>query len=321
MAQAKVLGDFDTGHCGAIHDTQLDCYGECLATASADGHVRLWDIREPEKPSFMADLGGHAGPVHQVSWASPMQGVLLASAGDDGLLLVWGRRFKPGEWLTVHSEDLRRHGALRAVAWAPGERGAVIACASDDGTVTVVSHAGAFDTDEETVEHRWASHPWKAHSGHACAVSWATPRCVDDTLIGLAGARLASAGADGVRVWAWDAANSRWDPEPFEAADIRQKPARDVAWKPWDGVCETLASASGQEVAIWEQEAPEGGAGRWRAAGQVDLGEEVWKLSWTDIGGLLLVSLGEEEPHSVLLKRRLDGVWDVMPVEAEEECN
>merc|ERR1719491_1906935 len=141
---ATLLSSFDTAHCGIIHDAQLDNYGYCLATASADGHIRLWDTREVEEPTFLSDLGGHAGAVNQVAWAPADLGVLLASAGGDGSVMVWGQRAAPGDWRAVHCERLKAHGAVRAVEWAPAEHGAFLACASADGSVAVVGHQGTL---------------------------------------------------------------------------------------------------------------------------------------------------------------------------------
>merc|ERR1719188_2785489 len=88
----EILADFDTAHTDIIHDAQLDDFGECLATASADGNVRLWDVHRPEQPEFLANLGGHTAAVLQVSWAPRATGVLLATASSDSTVVVWGQR-------------------------------------------------------------------------------------------------------------------------------------------------------------------------------------------------------------------------------------
>merc|ERR1712079_468587 len=98
----------------------------------------------------------------------------------------------------------------------------------------------------------------------------------------------------------------------MQASKDSQAIARDVAWKPWD---ETLASATRQAVFIWRLEATDDGVSRsWRLVQQVPIGEEVWKISWSDIGGMLLVSCGEDQ-QSLLLKQQLGGQWDVMGLE------
>jgi len=332
---ATLLADFDTAHCGAIHDAQLDTFGQCLATASADGHIRLWDVRRPQEPRFLADLGGHAGAVHQVAWAPPNCGVLLASVSSDGTVAVWGRRArKADEWQMVRQERLDRYGDVRALAWAPHEHGVALACASADGTITVLTYQGPFFSGSDTVEHRWHAQSFKAHTEQACGISWATPPVLADKAVGMKGARLASAGDSGIRVWRWADASSSWEAEAVDQvspADAQARRAesivmRDVAWKPWDGISECLASAGGQVVYFWSQgddglDEASGAkvAGQWRVVSQVSLGEEVWKVSWSDVGGILLVSFGDKEQRTVLLKQRLDGVWDVMDVEVHEK--
>lgn len=332
LPMPTLLADFETAHCGFIHDVQLDTFGQCLATASADGHIRLWDVRKPEDPRFLADLGGHAGAVHQVAWAPPSSGILLASASADGSAAIWGRRARrPSEWHILRREALERHGAVRALSWAPAEHGIVLACASADGTVTIVRHVGPFESVNHTVEHKWECQSFAAHQHQATATSWATPAELSHRVLGLEGARLATAGDDGVKVWCWHGARGSWEPEAIEqdlplagphaarGSALPQGPgdrplaARDVSWKPWDGVCETLASVCGQSVFIWTW-----GCNKWQATQEVPFSEEVWKASWADVGCILLVSWGGKEQRTALLKRRLDGVWDAMDMAVQD---
>ncbi|KAI9193684.1 chromatin assembly factor 1 subunit B [Polychytrium aggregatum] len=64
-----------------------------LATAGADGNVRIWRIvgadHELPKVEFLSNLSRHSGPVNIVRW-SPT-GETLASAGDDGTIILWRR--------------------------------------------------------------------------------------------------------------------------------------------------------------------------------------------------------------------------------------
>jgi len=331
-AMATLLADFDTAHCGVIHDAQLDTFGQCLATSSADGHIRLWDVRKPQEPAFLADLDGHAGAVHQVAWAPPVCGVLLASASSDGTVAVWGRRAKKAsQWQMVRQERLDRYGDVRALAWAPHEHGVVLACASADGTVTVLSYQGPFFAGSDAVEHRWHAQSFKAHTAQSSGLSWATPPALADKCIGMKGARLATAGDSGVRVWRWAEQTSSWEPELVDQQSASDTPsgsviARDVAWKSWDGLSECLASASDESVLFWSQgddgldEASAAKTrGQWRVVAKVPLGEVVWKVTWSDIGGVLLASLGGKEQRTMLLKQRLDGVWDVMDVVVQQK--
>lgn len=315
----QLLADFDTAHCGVIHDAQLDGYGQCLATASADGHVRLWDVRDPKEPSFLSDLGGHSGPVLQVVWAPSDLGVLLASCGSDGRVIVWGRCAKPGEWQQVHSESFERNGAVRAMAWAPAAHGIVLACGAADGTVTIVAHVGALRKGDVAVEHRWRCLAFKAHSELVNGVSWALPhdsfmaaQVAGQVPQGLQGARFVTAGSDGVCVWRCnDGIETLVAPtsEPvLTPPDLAKAAHRDVAWKAWDGMDDMIASATGQDVIIW-QFATEAG---WMIAACVSVQEEVWKVSWMEMGNILLLSCGEKEQRALLMKQQVSGEWDVM---------
>lgn len=315
---AEVLAEFDTAHCGPVRDAQIDTYGERLATASADGRVRIWEIAEGA-PTLLAELGGHIGPVQQVAWSTPDVGNLLASVGNDGCLLIWGPEAERKHWRVVRREQLGRHGAARSVAWAPGEHGPVIACACADGWVVVVAYTGESIASDGEITHHWQSLPFQAHQGSASSVSWASPPVVSERPLGLDGARLATAGDDGLRVWQWSAASSRWEAEVANGK-ASNDPARDVAWKPWDGVAETVAVAVGTTVRFWvcEQQGPNRKA-QWRPAETVDVGEEVWRVSWTEIGGVLLASCGVDAPQALLLKQQLSGEWDIMDLTELED--
>eukprot|EP00933_Yihiella_yeosuensis_P041433 TRINITY_DN35823_c1_g1_i1.p1 TRINITY_DN35823_c1_g1~~TRINITY_DN35823_c1_g1_i1.p1 ORF type:complete len:341 (-),score=80.03 TRINITY_DN35823_c1_g1_i1:88-1032(-) len=311
---ATLVADFDTAHCGAILDAQLDGMAGRLATASADGHIRLWDVAKPEEPHFLADLGAHAGAVSQVAWAPPATGAggLLASAGSDGRLILWGPGVAQDAWKIVHEENLQKHGALRAVAWGPPVFGAVLATASGDGSIATIHHQGTVRSGESEIEHRWLCQSLPGHKGQANAVSWADAVGTASSHGILAGARLASAGDDGLRVWRREA-DGRWQEEPKEEVTGLKLPMRDVSFMPYDGIQELLATACGKQVVFWCCD-----GGRWKVNRRLDLKKEVWKLEWAEVGRQLLVSCGHEEQQTVMLKQRLNGEWDIIEIgEAE----
>lgn len=330
---AKVLAEIDTEHCDVIHDSQLDGLGKCLATASADGTVRLFDVTDPSQPSFLTQLSGHEKSVNQIAWAHPLAGAMLASASDDGTVVVWGRSSdSASRWEVLRREDIKSHGAVRSLAWSPVEHGAVLACASEDGTVSLLVHApqspSGFSGEVPGVPgHRWEPQRFQTNQGDLCAVSWASaPAMEASEQPSLMGARLVAAGSKGVGVWRRTGDHGSWEPEamdPKPAPDAAAQDAgsastavRDVAWRYWDGIEEVIASVVGKAVDFW---AVDKETGKWRIQQRVTLDDDAWKASWTDVGNMLVVSYGASEQRTALLKQRLDGVWDVMEIAAQEE--
>lgn len=307
-----MTSQFDTGHTGPILDTQLDDLGLRLATASEDGLVKLWDVQSPEDPVFLCDLEGHSGPVHQVAWApvGTGAGALLLSGGSDGRALLWGPCQDPKRWQVVHEENLSKHGEVRAVSWAPMNLGAAFACALSDGTVTTTIHQGTVRSGEADVEHRWQTQTFAIHKGEVHAVSWASS-VGPDSRGKLSGACLSSAGDDGLRVWSILDVQGRCKQEVVDEAENKES-IRDVAWKPWDGNYDVLASVKGHEVIFWCRE-----NSKWMVESRVDLQEEVWKLQWYQAGSQLLVTCGTKEYRSIMLKQQLSGKWDIIDLSEE----
>eukprot|EP00429_Kryptoperidinium_foliaceum_P036761 CAMPEP_0176159290 /NCGR_PEP_ID=MMETSP0120_2-20121206/81484_1 /TAXON_ID=160619 /ORGANISM="Kryptoperidinium foliaceum, Strain CCMP 1326" /LENGTH=123 /DNA_ID=CAMNT_0017496701 /DNA_START=33 /DNA_END=401 /DNA_ORIENTATION=- len=71
---------------------------------------------------------------------------------------------------------------------------------------------------------------------------------------------------------------------------------RDVAWRPYLGMGELLASAAGCDVWIWAQDGrdPEG---CWRPRQRIPLGEDVWRVSWAPAGNVIIASVGSSKEH------------------------
>ena len=98
----------------------------CIATASFDATVRLWD---PATGACTATLAGHAQPVYSVAF-SP-DGTHVASGAFDRCLHVW--RVADGALVRT----FRGAGGIFEVAWDPSGAPTVAACCSDR-TVAVV---------------------------------------------------------------------------------------------------------------------------------------------------------------------------------------
>jgi len=155
-------------HRGAATGLAYAPDGRWLATACADGMIRLW---EADSGTLIRVLAGHDGGVNSLCW-SP-DGKYLASGGDDKTIRFWD----PHAGRLLRTRD-RHVDKVKSVAWSPDGR--------------YLASAGA-----EKVIQLWDAargEPARELLGHGAAVSavaWSPD-----------GKTLASAGADNtIRFW------------------------------------------------------------------------------------------------------------------------
>lgn len=193
-----------------LHALQFSPDGGLIASAGADGSVKLWDGRTGES---RGSLFGHVGVVDALSFTT--DGKFLVTAGHDRIVRLWevGGRME----IAV----LRGHsGPIYGVAVAP--KGGKVATVSHDRTarlwdvrsgqplLVLPGHsryiaASAFSPDGTriaTASHDHTAKLWKWPSGELVATLVGHEHVVNTVTFSSDGSRIATASSDGtVRVW------------------------------------------------------------------------------------------------------------------------
>ncbi|KAJ2724308.1 Chromatin assembly factor 1 subunit [Coemansia sp. Benny D115] len=124
-------------------------FGGCgwrFATGGGDNNVRIWRLctaaeqaAAPHEPAveFLASLNRHTAPVNVVRFAPDCSG-RLASAGDDGVVIIWRRHSDPQDEPETWRAGAMLRGSLADIcdlAWSPCGR--FLASASVDNTARI----------------------------------------------------------------------------------------------------------------------------------------------------------------------------------------
>ncbi len=242
-----------SGHTGEVRAVAFSPDGALVATASADGTARVWDVAAG---TARVTLQGHDSGVLGVVF-SP-DGALVATGSQDGTARVWDVAAGTAR------VTLQGHGDwVRGVAFSPD--GALVATASDDGTarvwdlaagtarVALQGHGGwvrgvAFSPDGAlvaTASDDFTARVWDLAAGTARA----TLQGHDGPVLGVAfspdGALVATGSQDGTaRVWDVAAGTAR------VALQGHGGRVWGVAFSP-DGALVATASADGR-ARVWD---------------------------------------------------------------------
>lgn len=307
MSQTQVISS--SAHTDMIHDAVLDYYSRRLATASSDRTLKIFDIDSTTTPPshrLSATLTGHDAAVWCAAWSHPKFGVILASSGYDGRVLIW-KEAAPAQWQRIYEFTLHT-ASVNLVAWSPSELGCHLAAASSDGHVSVL-----------TFENNSFSHAiFPAHGLGVNSVSWAPPHLPAQLTSAQPPAahapvqrRFATGGSDNaVKLWQFNPATSSYD--SLATLTGHTDWVRDVAWSPTPLSKQYIASASQDHtVRIWTLGAGDdvGDAARWKSE-VLDFEVVVWRVSWSQAGNVLAVSGGDNRVS--LWKEKLKGGWEVI---------
>ncbi|RKT52395.1 NACHT and WD repeat domain-containing protein [Saccharothrix australiensis] len=149
------------GHEGAVYLTSFSRDGNTLATASYDATVRLWDLRDPDRPRPLGPpLRAHKSWVSSAVF-SP-DGRTLATAGDDGTVRLWDVT-DPARPRALGQPLDGDNGTIYLVAFSPDGR--TLATANEDRT------ARLWDVGTPS-EPRPIGEPLGMHSGPVRSVAF-----------------------------------------------------------------------------------------------------------------------------------------------------
>jgi len=310
LVMVQASASYDCESYGGVHDVQYDYLGRRLATATGDALVRIWSV---EKHEVIGELRGHRAPAICLSWGQSRYASTLASASDDGHVIIW--REKAGTWQIIH--QLNVTGCVSELALCPPEYGLMLAIGGFEevGVLTIVTAKEIMASPVQPAGEQWLVKALPAHNGGIVGLSWAPSSSAATLATGPAVSRaathaprrLATAGVDGaICIWHLDPKTQSWTRQHSLQDEQIKGAIRGVAWRPNPGIPSSLLMSCTDDgnISSWVQDM-EGQPWQlktsWRVPG------DARRLTWSRGGTLLAVSVGDEA--SFLFKEGAKGEW------------
>ena len=345
---------FPSGHVDYLHDVCYDFYGDRIATCSSDQRIRIFERTAPAAPaaavaaafspsppsssssfpySCVAELRGHTGSIHRLSWCHPEYGTLLASCSSDRLVLIHEQQ-KDSAAASSTSASSQRSGyvwkqrgrlsdsrcSVVDCEFAPSHLGLVLATAGIDGRIRLYESRDLMNLSVWGLQDEFSV---------ADAHSLQLPAAPQQPAVGSQGpvvcsalawdpspfdpAMLAVACNSSVSVWtAPSASHSKWRCVVPRLEPPHDDQCNDVAWAPNLGRSFHLIATAGKDgnVRIYTLRWDEAKAAWAQAGAGLQLrghGAQVWRVSFNSSGSLL-ASTGDDGCTRVW-KADYSGAW------------
>jgi WD40 repeat protein len=117
-----------TGHTGPVFNAAFSPDGRTLATGSADGTIRLWNVTDSAHPTAI----GQPIAAHNGFYAFSPDGRILAAGGGPGTIRLWNLT-DPAHATAIGQPFSGRASPIRSAAFSPD--GHILAAGSADGTI------------------------------------------------------------------------------------------------------------------------------------------------------------------------------------------
>jgi WD40 repeat protein len=141
-AQLRVIGGKPLfGHRVSTRQAAFSADRHWMATASEDGEIRLWNLRDVDPAQRSQAVGQHTGSVHGLAF-SP-DGRWFASAGGDGAIVLW--RVEPDGAKQMSRFTRSDQAPIRSVAISPDGRWLVFGTESGEVCIWRFSADGVVE--------------------------------------------------------------------------------------------------------------------------------------------------------------------------------